>query len=154
MRFTWKAVLLAPLVVPLLFSAALSGAGGNLLAGFLFFLVVSAVISYGTTVLLFLPCLWCASGLARLTLARTSALGAALGGAIWLPVARIEWQASGIDSGPPEDPFSVYLWNQLSGWEIWLFIGSGLVTAAVYWLLAAGGAGASPKPADPDGVTP
>ena len=60
MRFSWPALILAPLAVPVLFSVAFvsSSPGIAPLLGFLILLVPSSFISYGTTIFLFLPCLF------------------------------------------------------------------------------------------------
>lgn len=60
MRFSWTGLILAPLLVPMIFSTAMlsfSQASSPVLV-FLFLMVPSCVVSYGTTILLFLPSLY------------------------------------------------------------------------------------------------
>jgi hypothetical protein len=63
-RFSWTGLILAPLLVPVMFSmigaAMLSSPqeGGNPVLGFLVLLIPGCVVSYGATIFLFLPCLF------------------------------------------------------------------------------------------------
>jgi len=60
MRFSWTSLLLAPLLVPLMFSAvflSLSGTSSPVLS-FVILMIPSCIISYGTTIFLFLPSLF------------------------------------------------------------------------------------------------
>jgi hypothetical protein len=41
-----------------------------------------------------------------------------------------------VDSGPPEGTFLQYLARNGFQWDFWLMIGSGLITAVLYWFLA------------------
>jgi len=64
MRFSWTGLILAPLLVPVMFSVI--GApmlsplqeGGNPVLAFLILLIPGCVVSYGATIFLFLPCLF------------------------------------------------------------------------------------------------
>ena len=136
MRFSWKAILLAPLLVPLIASFVMAMAPSpSWLFSFLFFLALGCVVSYGVSIVLFLPCLFVLSRFTRLTAWLTGLVGAALGMAVYLPVAWQSWLASGDNSGPPSESFLEYLWR--NSWsESWLFYGGGLATAMVYWLLS------------------
>ena len=61
MRFSWKALLLAPLPVPLVYSLAfviLSPMSKHPIPGFLFCFVLGSIFSFGTTLFLFLPCVF------------------------------------------------------------------------------------------------
>ena len=138
MRFSWPALLLAPLPVPVLLSAAFVflTPGRNQLWGFLFFAAVGAVFSYGGTVVLLLPCLFLLSRVTRLNALWAGALGALLGLAIYLPKEWISWHASGVDSGPPSDTFAQYLARNFFSLELPCFVGAGLVAALLYWWLA------------------
>ena len=56
MRFSWTGLILAPLLVPIIFSAVvLSLQEGNVVLGFLVLMVPTCIISYGTTVFSFCP---------------------------------------------------------------------------------------------------
>ena len=152
MKFNWKGLILAPLLVPFISSAVLLilTESSSPLYGMLLFFAIGSVFSYCATLLLFLPCLYLLSKFTALTLRLTSALGAVLGAVAYIVYARQAYQASGIDSGPPQGSFAEYLWRDLSGplnW-IWFPLG-GLITALAYWMLVN-----RPPPANRTGAAP
>ncbi|HEX3996302.1 MAG TPA: hypothetical protein VHX39_34465, partial [Acetobacteraceae bacterium] len=110
MRFSWTGLLLAPLLVPMLLSAALSGTmGGDHAAfGFLILLVPGCIISYGATIFLLLPCMFVLSRCRPMTGVSVCLLGLALGMAVYIPVTFLVWGSSGPDSGPPEESFFTF----------------------------------------------
>ena len=139
MRFSWKALVLAPLLVPFLFSALLTAsmAGKSPFLGFLIFGALGSVISYGATIALLLPSLYALSKVTKPTLIKTCIVGAILGMAIFVPYTWVSWHASGIDSGPPTSAFLSYLWRDTRDPISWaMFPGGGLMTALAYWLLS------------------
>ena len=151
MPFSWKALLLAPLLVPSLTGVGLSlASAGNYLGGFLFCFVLCGVLSYGATVCLLLPCLFLASCFTRLSAWRTTLLGLVLGLVVYFPVSWEMYVTSGIDSGPPSGTFAHYLWRNFWS-DSWLFAASGMFTALLYWLLAKAKVKAPPSPAGIDG---
>jgi hypothetical protein len=149
MRLSWKAVFFAPLLIPLLCSAALVGSGlfgpnsggdaRNALLPFLVLLVPSSIISYGTTIFLFLPCLALLSRWGAITYFRVCLLGLVLGAAMIVPMTWMEWKSSGPDSGPPVESFVTFFvrWASDPSFALYAFFPvAGLVTAAFYWWLA------------------
>ena len=138
MRFSWKALALAPLPIAVLYSAAfvLLTPGRNPVLGFLVFGAIGAVLNYGATVVLLLPCLWGLSRVVRLNVAWAGVVGALLGFALYLPNLWISWNASGVDSGPPTETFAHYLQRNFLSFELPVFVAAGLVTALLYWWLA------------------
>ena len=141
MKFTWKALFLAPLPVPLICSGvlAIATSPNSWFFGFLFFFVLGAFISYGATIFLFLPCLFLISKRMTPTLLLTCILGAVLGVVSCLPVMWVEWKSSGPDSGPPQDTIAEFLLRWLadpSALLLLMFPFAGLVTAAAYWFLS------------------
>jgi hypothetical protein len=142
MRVSWKGAVLAPLLVPLVCGGAAvvtSFTPHNPLAAFLFFFVPASVISYGTMIFLFLPCLYVVSKYTALTLCLTSILGAAVGALWFVPLIWGAWISSGPDSGPPEDSFIEFFVRWISDPSILLFLVfpiAGLITAAAYWFLS------------------
>ena len=94
MRFSWTGLILAPLLVPLMFSAALLG----LLEGewpvllFLLLLVPACIVSYGTTIFLFLPCLFLLSLWRPMTSFKVCLLGLVLGSAVFVPLTWMAWK--------------------------------------------------------------
>ena len=142
MKFTWAGLLLAPLPVPFIYGVlfVLSTESRSPLLGILVLFALGSIVSYGATVCLFLPCLYLVSRFTALTARVTGAVGAALGAIVWLAYLRIDYQASGDNSGPLAGTFAEYLWRQWSDPSFWifgiLFIAGGLLTAALYWRLA------------------
>ena len=141
MRFSWGALALAPLPIPVIYSAAfvLLTPGRNLAFGFVVFAAIGAAFTYGATALLLLPCLYALSRAVRLNAAWAGAVGAVLGFALDLLELRISWGASGVDSGPPSETFAHYMARNFWGIELPVFVGAGLATALLYWWLAGRG---------------
>jgi hypothetical protein len=145
MRFSWKGLLLAPLLVPALFSGLLTGSSlldfEHTLQSLLLFLVVlmaGSIISYGATIFLLLPSLYMLSQWRRrITWGEVCLLGAVLGLVVFVPVTAMEWKSSGPDSGPPTEPFLEFLWRWGADPFTLVFPAAGLVTTALYWWLAA-----------------
>jgi hypothetical protein len=139
-RFSWKALVLSPLVVPLVYSTALVAVapGKDPLLSFLVWFGLGSIFSLAVSILLLLPALFLMSRFTPLTARATAVVGAVLGGIVFLPVAWQSYLASGDNSGPPQDPFASYLQRQFSGMEWWPFPLGGLVTAVLYWVLARG----------------
>jgi hypothetical protein len=138
-----KALLVAPLVVPLLACApfAVAMGGARFPFAFVALFVPAAIFSYAVTILVFLPALWVLSWVARPSVLLTCVTGGVLGVAAWVPVSFFMWQSSGVDSGPPAGPWSDDLRDDYTDPLLWVFAFAGLATAAVYWRLARPGPG-------------
>ncbi len=139
MRFSWTGLILAPLLVPFIASlvtAPLLTSEGPVVLPFLILLIPACMISYGTTIVLFLPALFLLSLWRPLTGLIAAALGFVLGAAVIVPVTLLAWKASGPDSGPPAEPF----WEFFPRWAadpfMLIFPVAGLVTAGLYWWVA------------------
>ena len=136
MRFSWRAVALAPLAVPLLVGSVFAvWTGGQPVFTFLIFAGLALPISYGASLFLFLPCLFLVSRFMALKAWMVGAMGTVLGLVIYFPVGWVSYGASGQDSGPPTETFVQYLLREGPA-EGWLFPVSGLVTALLYWFLS------------------
>jgi hypothetical protein len=136
MRFTWTGLILAPLLVPVIFSAALSFfLGGNPVFSFLLLLVPGCVVSYGTTIFLFLPCLFLLSLWRPMTGFKVCLLGLVLGAAVFVPVTVMEWKSSGPDSGPPTESFLKFFVRWTADPLTAIYPLAGLITAGLYWWL-------------------
>jgi len=137
MRFSWIGLILAPLPVPALASAAMAilGSDHDQLLGFLILLVPGCVVSYGTTIFLFLPSLFVASVYWRMTGFRVCLLGAVLGMLVFVPLTWLIWTSSGNDSGPPTESFFVFLPRWTADPLTAIFPLAGLLTAGAYWWL-------------------
>jgi hypothetical protein len=136
MRFSWTGVILAPLPLPVMFSAAFGSLQGNHSAlASLILLVPSCIVSYGTTIFLFLPCLYLLSLWRPLTSFKVCLLGLALGAAVYVPLTWILWSGSGPDSGPPTESFLTFFVRWSADPLTAIFPLAGLITAGLYWWL-------------------
>ena len=136
MRFSWTGLILAPLVVPVLFSAAMSASmGGQPVLLFLLLLVPSCLVSYGTTIFLFLPCLFLSSLWRPLTGFTVCLLGLVLGAAMFVPLTLMMWKGSGPDSGPPVESFLDFSLRWGADPLTAVYPLAGLITAGLYWWL-------------------
>jgi hypothetical protein len=138
MRFSWTGLILAPAVVPLLFCLATMGffqTNSSVLL-FLVLLVVSCcIVSYGTTIFLFLPSLFLLSLWRPMTGIKVCLLGFVLGAVAFVPLTLMEWKGGGPDSGPPTESFLAFLLRWAADPLTALFPLAGLVTAGLYWWL-------------------
>jgi hypothetical protein len=106
MRFSWTGLILAPLLVPVRFSSALqSSFGDRPVLLFLLLLALACIVSYSTTICLFLPCLFLLSLWRPMTGLKVCMLGLVLGAAVFVPLTWLDWNSSGPDSGPPTESF-------------------------------------------------
>ena len=138
MRFSWTALILAPLFVPLVFCAVMApllAIGGSIPLSFLILLVPSCIVSYGTTIFLFLPALFLLSLWRPMTGLKVCLLGLVLGALVFVPLTLLEWKSSGPDSGPPVESFWVFLLRWAADPMTAIYPLAGLVTAGLYWWL-------------------
>jgi hypothetical protein len=137
MRFSWRALILAPLLVPALFAAVLGALlGNNPVFGFLFLFIPGCIVSYATTIVLFLPSLYLVSLWRPLTRLKVCLVGLVLGSLVYLPMTVLDWQSSGPDSGPPEETFLAFLLRCTPDPFNAIYPSAGLITAGAYWWLA------------------
>jgi hypothetical protein len=136
MHFSWTGLLLAPLPVPLIASlimAPLLNGEGPVVLPFLILLIPACMISYGTTIFLFLPALFVLSRLRPVTGWMACLLGFVLGAAVIVPVTVMAWASSGPDSGPPTESLLTFFVRWASDPLMLFFPAAGLATAALYW---------------------
>jgi hypothetical protein len=136
-RFSWTGLILAPLAVPLFFSPVLAGLFGSNspVLGFLILLIPGCIVSYGTTVFLFLPALFLLSCWRLPTWWQVCLLGLVLGTLVIVPVTLMEWKSTGPDSGPPTESFVTFFLRWGTDPIDAIFPMAGLVTAGLYWWL-------------------
>jgi hypothetical protein len=135
--FSWRAVLVAPLIVPVITSVIVVP-GPNVPSpwlGVLVFVAIGSIVSYGAMIFLLLPSLLLLRRRITITSIRATALGALLAIVVFLPIAQMMWMTSGVDSGPPEDTFLEFLARQVVDPFNLFFPAAGAVTAGAYWLL-------------------
>jgi hypothetical protein len=137
MQFSWTGLILAPLLVPVIFSAAMLSPfqGDSPLLLFLFLMVPSCFVSYGTTIFLFLPSLFLLSVWRPMTAFKVCLLGLVLGAVVVVPLTFMEWKSSGPDSGPPTESFVVFFLRWAADPMTAMYPPAGLVTAGLYWWL-------------------
>lgn len=135
MRFSWTGLILAPLLVPLLFCAVMSSPLTNGSVPFLILLVPCCMVSYGTTICLFLPSLFLLSWRRPMTGLKVCLLGLILGAVVFVPLTLMAWKGSGPDSGPPIESFWVFFLRWAADPLTAIFPLAGLVTAGLYWWL-------------------
>ncbi len=137
MRFSWTGLLLAPLLVPVIFSAvsaALFDASQPVLV-FLILLVPACFVAYGTMIFLFLPCLYLLSSWRPMNGFYVCLLGLVLGAAMFVPMTLLEWKSSGPDSGPPVESFLSFAARWAADPLTAIYPVAGLITAGLYWWL-------------------
>jgi hypothetical protein len=137
MRFSWTGLILAPLLVPTIFSAAVvSLQEGNRALGFLILMVPSCIISYCTTIFLLLPSMYLLSLRRPMTGLQVCLLGLVLGMLVFVPLTWIEWKSSGPDSGPPTESFLTFFLRWAADPFTAIYPVAGLMTSGLYWWLA------------------
>ncbi len=137
MRFSWKGLILAPLLVPTLFCAVVSSfQDGNAALEFLILMVPCCVISYCTTIFLFLPSLYLLSFWRPMTGLKVCLLGVVLGILVFVPLTWMEWKSSGPDSGPPTESFLTFFVRWAADPFTAIYPLVGLMTSAAYGWLA------------------
>jgi hypothetical protein len=148
MKFSWKALVLAPLPIPLVFSALfeISTPGRSPILSFVFFIALGSVLSYGITIFVFLPCLFLVSRLTSLTVRLTGLVGTVLRCLVYFPVAWQSYLATGVDSGPPQGTFGDYLRQHGFDWDFWALVVAGSVTALLYGYLVTQRSGRNDQP--------
>jgi hypothetical protein len=134
MQFSWRAIILAPLLVPAIFGGLLAAAtdNNNPVLAFLFVMALGCIISYGSTIFLLLPSMYLLSLWRPLTGLNVCGLGLVLGAAVFVPVTLIEWKASGPDSGPPTETPLAFMLRFGADPTTAIYPVAGLVTAALY----------------------
>jgi hypothetical protein len=136
MRFSWTSLILAPLLVPVIFSTTFGilgeGEGDPLLAS-LTMLGLGCIVSYGRTILLFLPCLFLLSWTQRMTGFKACLLGFVLGAVEFVSLTLVAWGSAGPDL--PIKNFFVFFLLWAADPVTALFPLTGLTTAGLYWWL-------------------
>ena len=137
MRFSWTGLILAPLLVPVMFSAALlsSFQGDRPVLLFLLLLAPACIVSYGITIFFFLPSLFLLSLFRPMTSFKVCLLGLVLGAAVFVPLTWMDWKSSGPDSGPPTESFLEFFVRWAADSFTTIYPLAGLITAGLYWWL-------------------
>lgn len=145
--FSWRALLIAPIAVPLVAAVAITYfvSGGFSWGLFILMCLVGLMVSYSCTVGLLLPGLCVLSRLTAPNAWKVTLLGVVLALAPYLVICGIMWKSSGPDSGPPVDNFFHYLARSEPDPMLGLFLAAGAINAGIYYLLASRGARRTPN---------
>ena len=135
MRFTWVGLILAPLPVPVAFTAIMVPQDQWWTSACLLMLILGCFVGYGTTILVFLPCLYLLSQWRPLTGFMVCLLGLALGAAAFVPVIALLWIGGSLDPTIPPESVSSFLLGLAPEPITWTFPLAGLITAGLYWWL-------------------
>ncbi len=100
---------------------------------FLTMLVLGCIVSYGSTIFLFLPCLFLLSSTQRMTGFKVCLLGLVLGAVEFVSLTLIAWGSRGPDL--PIKNFFVFFLLWAADPVTALFPLAGLITAGLYWWL-------------------
>lgn len=130
--FRWAALSLSALVTPGPFG--LAAATGSIHPVYAF--AVCAVLGYGLALAivggLLLPALWILSWIAPIKGWLTTLVGGLVAFLVFVGWDRINWGASGVDSGPPDCTYAQWIARNWTTGELFGTVGVGLVSAAVY----------------------
>jgi hypothetical protein len=124
MRFSWTGLILAPLLAPVFFSTsmALFVASGDIPMGFVMMLTAGCVVSYGATILIFLPCLFILSLERHMTGFKVCLLGLVTGALVFVSLTFIAWCNIDPNSAPPVTFFAFLCWTDhgavSAGWIV------------------------------------
>jgi hypothetical protein len=135
MRFSWTGLILAPMLAPLVFCAAMLGFSQADVSSLPVLLILGCVVSYATTIFLFLPSLFLLSLWRPMTGIMVCLLGLVLGAAAFVLLTGMTWMSSGPDSGPPTENPLVFFLRWTADPIAAAFPPAGLMTAGVYWWL-------------------
>jgi hypothetical protein len=136
MRFSWTGLILASLLPTIFCAAVLSFQADNRALAFLILMVPGCIISYCTTIFLFLPSLYLLSLWRPMTGLKVCLLGLVLGTLVFVPLTWIDWKSSGIDSGPPTESFLAFFLRWAADPFTAIYPVAGLMTSGLYWWLA------------------
>lgn len=135
MRFSWTGLILAPLLMPVLFSTTVMMLveSNEPLGAFLMMLAATCIVSYGATLFLFLPCLFLLSLDRQMTGFKVCLLGLVLGTLVFLSFTLIAWASIDPATTAPVGYLKFLRW--VASPIAALFPLGGLVMAGLYWWL-------------------
>jgi hypothetical protein len=133
--FSWRALLLAPLVIPVPMAVLFVTESKNPIAAF-GFLTVLYVLTFVVVGCVLLPTLWLVSWVANIRAWLTLVVGGLLAAPIFLAWDYTSWCSSGVDSGPPSATYPQWIAKSWFSPEPLVIISFGVITAAAYHLLA------------------
>jgi hypothetical protein len=134
--FSWSALLLAPLVIPVPAGVLFVGGSVHPVAAFGLGALVGYIFTLAMVGGLLLPSLWLVSWAAKIKTWLPPVIGGLLAALIFFAWDYISWGASGVDSGPPATTYPQWIAKSWFTPEPLFVISFGVVTAAAYHFLA------------------
>jgi hypothetical protein len=141
-----SALLLAPLVIPVPAGVLFVSGSVHPVAAFGLGAVVGYLFALMMVGWLLLPTLWLVSWVAPIKAWLPPVIGGLWAALIFLAWDRINWGASGVDSGPPATTYREWIAKSWFTPEPLYVIAFGAVTAAVYRFLATRKPNETPQP--------
>lgn len=135
--FSWSALLLAPLVIPVPTAVVLVAGSKNPIAAFGFCTLVGYIFTLAVVGCLLLPAFWLVSWVANIKTWLPPVIGGLLAAPFFLAWDYLSWGSSGVDSGPPATTYPQWIAKSWLTPEPLVVISFGVVTAAAYHFLAA-----------------
>jgi ABC-type glycerol-3-phosphate transport system permease component len=135
-HFSWSAVLLAPLVLPVPAGVLFVEGSAHPVLAFGLGALIGYIITLAMVCCLLLPTLWLVSWSAKIKAWLPPVIGGLWAALIFLAWDRISWGASGVDSGPPDTTYPQWIANSWFTPDPLVVISCGVVTAAAYHFLA------------------
>jgi hypothetical protein len=133
--FRWEALMLSSLAVPAPFGLLFALGSVHPVYAFMIGAIVGYIVGLATTSVFLLPALWLLSWVTPIKGWQTTLLGGVIAFLLFVGWDRMDWGASGVDSGPPDTTYAQWIAKNWLPWEIAIIIGAGIVTAAAYHLL-------------------
>ena len=133
---SWRALLLAPLVISVPAAVLLASGSRVPIAAFAMFALISYLFTLATMGCLFLPALWLAGRVGSVGTWLPLVIGGLIAALIFLAWEYISWCSSGVDSGPPATTYQRWVAKSLFTPEPFVAITFGVITAAAYNFLA------------------
>lgn len=134
--FSWRALLLAPLVIPVPMAVLFVIGSTNPIVAFGFFTAAGYVFTLAVVGCVLLPTLWLVSWVVNIRAGLTLVIGGLLAAPIFLAWDYSIWSSSGVDSGPPSTTYPQWIAKSWFSPEPLVVISFGVITAAAYHLLA------------------
>ena len=134
--FSWRALLVAPLVIPVPTAVVFVTDSRNPIAAFGFCVLVGYVLTLAVVGCALCPTLWLVSWVAPIRAWLTPMIGGLLAAPIFLAWDYMSWCSSGIDSGPPATTYPQWIAKSWLTAEPIVVISFGVITASAYHFLA------------------
>jgi hypothetical protein len=134
--FSWRALLLAPLVIPAPTAVVFVTGSKNPIAAFGICTLLGYVFTLAVVGCMLLPTLWLVSWVANIRAWLTPVIGGFLATPIFLAWDYTSWCSSGVDSGPPTTTYPQWIAQNWFTPEPLVVVSFGVITAAAYHFLA------------------